>query len=63
MSHLALARPLLQRKEKRKEKQYSKLKGKEKKRKEILNNDLAVFPSHDTYWVYWNAIPCSVYSP
>jgi len=30
---------------KRKEKQYSKLK--EKKRKEILNNNLAILPSHD----------------
>jgi len=46
MSQLALVRPLiLQIKRKRKEKQYSKLK--EKKRKEILNNDLAILPSHD----------------
>jgi len=47
MSQLALTRPLFRfkRKEKEKEKQYSKLK--EKKRKEILNNDLAVLPSHD----------------
>jgi len=44
MSRLALTRPLLQikRKEKKKKKQYSKL-----KRKEISNNDLAILPSHD----------------
>jgi len=47
MSRLALARPLLQIKRKEKEKQYSKLKRK-RKRKEILNNDLAILPSHDT---------------
>jgi len=40
MSQLALARPLLQTKEKEKE----------KKRKEILNNDLAVLPSHNSTW-------------
>jgi len=40
MSQLALARPLLQIKRKEKKKK--------KKRKRILNNDLAVLPSHDT---------------
>jgi len=38
---------LKEKKRKEKGKQYSKLK--EKKRKEILNNDLAVLPSHDKY--------------
>jgi len=45
MSQLALARPLLQTKEKKK-KRKTIFKTK-RKRKEILNNDLAILPSHD----------------
>jgi len=48
MSQLALARPLLQIKEKEKEKKNNIQSQKKRKRKEILNNDLAVLPSHDT---------------
>jgi len=47
MSQLALARPLLQIKEKEKEKKNNIQNQKKRKRKEILNNDLAVLPSHD----------------
>ena len=49
MSQLALARPLLQIKEKEKEKKNNIQNQKKRKRKEILNNDLAVLPSHDKY--------------
>jgi len=49
MSQLALARPLLQIKEKEKEKKNNIQNQKKRKRKEILNNDLAVLPSHDTH--------------
>jgi len=48
MSQLALARLLLQIKEKEKEKKNNIQNQKKRKRKEILNNDLAVLPSHDT---------------
>jgi len=47
MSWLALARPLLQIKEKEKEKKNNIQNQKKRKRKEILNNDLAILPSHD----------------
>jgi len=45
MSQLALARPLLQ--IKRKEKKNNIQNKNKRKRKEILNNDLAILPSHD----------------
>jgi len=45
MSQLALAHPLLQ--IKRKEKKNNIQNKNKRKRKEILNNDLAVLPSHD----------------
>jgi len=47
MSRLALAHPLLQIKRKRKRKTIFKTK-KKRKGKEILNNDLAILPSHDS---------------
>jgi len=47
MSQLALAHPLLQIKEKEKEKKNNIQNQKKRKRKEILNNDLAVLPSHN----------------
>jgi len=46
MSQLALVHPLLQ--IKRKEKKNNIQNKRKRKRKEILNNDLAVLPSHDT---------------
>jgi len=49
MSQLALARPLLQIKEKEKEKKNNIQNQQKRKRKEILNNDLAVLPSHDIH--------------
>jgi len=56
MSQLALARPLLQTKEnKKKRKTIFKTKRK-RKRKEILNNDLAILPSHDTLENRWYLI-------
>jgi len=48
MSQLALARPLLQIKEKEKKKKNNIQNQKKRKRKEILNNDLAILPSHDS---------------
>jgi len=48
MSQLALTRPLLQIKEKEKEKKNNIQNQKKRKRKEILNNDLAILPSHDS---------------
>jgi len=47
MSQLALARPFLQTKEKKKKRKTIF----KTKRKEILNNDLAVLPSHDSITV------------
>jgi len=47
MSQLALTCLLFKRKEKKKKNNIQNLKEKKKKRKEILNNDLAVLPSHD----------------
>jgi len=44
MSQLALTRPLLQIKRKEKKRKRKK----KKKRKGILNNDLAILPSHDS---------------
>jgi len=48
MSQLALARPLLQIKRKEKKRKTIFKTKRKRKRKEILNNDLAVLPSHDT---------------
>jgi len=47
MSQLALAHPLLQTKEKKKKRKTIFKTKRKRKRKEILNNDLAVLPSHD----------------
>jgi len=52
MSQLALARPLLQTKEKKKKRETIFKTKRKRKRKEILNNDLAVLPSHDNFSVY-----------
>jgi len=48
MSQLALAHPLLQTKGKKKKRKTIFKTKRKRKRKEILNNDLAVLPSHDT---------------
>jgi len=48
MSQLALVRPLLQIKRKENKKKTIFKTKKKRKRKEILNNDLAILASHDT---------------
>jgi len=48
MSQLALVRPLLQIKRKEKKRKTIFKTKRKRKRKEILNNDLAILPSHDT---------------
>jgi len=55
MSQLALARPLLQRKEKEKKRKTIFKTKRKRKRKEILNNDLAVLPSHDIAFLWYSA--------
>ena len=52
MSQLALARPLLQTKEKKKKRKTIFKTKRKRKRKEILNNDLAILPSHDICSVF-----------